>query len=544
MFAGGHFSFATHQHTEEYLSDEIFQKMPGTNKPRDRLYRRMSSFFYNDTVFLISNPESFGGGARKLDVHVFNLNTHQWAKPVDDLAAFVDGFSLAASKDKLYLSGSYYEVNPTQNQGGGGLFGGQLQNVSRTVDGALFTYELNRSEEATGQGASMDSQIVRAKNLPVVDHPAFYKTNHTSSIYGDKLIVFGGKTSKNQLTNDLVIFDLDSYKVLDLPDEYKRRTKVPQARMMHKSVIFNKSLCIYGGVDSRDIHLNDMWILNLETFEWSQVTIDEKINVAKALAPSASYEDKIYFFSTNQVITYEPNTKTWDYVLPQNSIPSYSNVHTLKVSEDRIIFGESDNFYSINLKALTAGGKAVAIESNAKGSDLMSGLRIFFKEKPFADVTFKIQGKEIPAHKGFLAARCPYFKKMFTSGMMEANSSVIEIPVAKVETFNALLEYIYCEETSELDLENAVDLLKLSEEFMFPQLKQYCETLLKDMLKVENVVELANLAETFDAKVLEEKALKFIAKHFESVVQYSDIRKLSDSALVLVNKFTQIKKDL
>jgi len=33
--------------------------------------------------------------------------------------------------------------------------------------------------------------------------------------------------------------------------------------MMHKSVIFNKSLCIYGGVDSRDIQLTDMWILNL-----------------------------------------------------------------------------------------------------------------------------------------------------------------------------------------------------------------------------------------------------------------------------------------
>jgi len=104
------------------------------------------------------------------------------------------------------------------------------------------------------------------------------------------------------------------------------------------------------------------------------------------------------------------------------------------------------------------------------------------------------------------------------------------------------LEYIYCEETSGLDLESAIDLLKLSEEFMFPQLKQHCEKLLQDKLKVENVVELANLAETFDAKVLEEKTLKFIAENFESVVQYSDIRKLSDAALVQVNRFSQMKK--
>jgi len=545
MFGGGHFGFATHQHDEAYLNDEIFQKMSGTNKPKDKLYGKMTSFFYNDSIFLVSNPENYTGGARKPEAHVFNLNTHQWAKPGDDFATFVDGYSLVVSKDKLYLSGNYYEVTNTQNQGGG-IFGatGGTQNVSKMVDGALFTYELKESEGATSKGPNTNYQILRAKHLPIVDHPAFHKTNHTSSIYEDKLVIFGGKTSKNKLTNDLVIFDLNSYKALDLPNEYQKQTKMPRARMMHKSVILNKSLCIYGGIDSRDIHLNDMWILNLETFEWNQINIDEKITVAKSLALSASYGDKIYFFSSNQVITYEPSTQTWDYILPKNSIPSYSNVHTFKVFEDKIIFGESNNFYSINLKALTGGAKTVAIESNAKGSNLMSGLKIFFKEKPFADITFKIQGQEIPAHKGFLAARCPYFKKMFTSGMMEANSSVIEIPTTKVETFNALLEYIYCEETTGLDLENAVDLLKLSEEFMFPQLKQYCEKLLQDMLKVENVVELANLAETFDAKELEEKALIFIAKNFESVVQYSDIRKLSDAALIRVNRFTQNQKEV
>lgn len=203
MFGGSQFGFPTHQNAD-FLNDEIFQKMPGTNKPKERLYRKMSSFFYNDNIFLVSNQDTFGGGTRKPEVHVFNLNTYQWARPGDDFVTFADGFSLAASKDKLYLSGSYYEVNPTQNQGGGGLFGGGGggQAVSRPVDGALFTYELKGFEGATG------SQILRAQHLPLVNHPAFHKTNHTSTIDGDKLIVFGGKTCKNKLTNDLVIFDL------------------------------------------------------------------------------------------------------------------------------------------------------------------------------------------------------------------------------------------------------------------------------------------------------------------------------------------------
>jgi len=50
-----------------------------------------------------------------------------------------------------------------------------------------------------------------------------------------------------------------------------------------------------------------------------------------------------------------------------------------------------------------------------KEQSLYANLRHFYEEKPFTDIVFKVEGKEIPAHKGFLVSRCSLFSKMFAS---------------------------------------------------------------------------------------------------------------------------------
>ncbi len=81
-------------------------------------------------------------------------------------------------------------------------------------------------------------------------------------------------------------------------------------------------------------------------------------------------------------------------------------------------------------------------------------MRKHFQEKPFADITFKVQGTDIKAHKGFIAIRCPYFQRMFSSnffekkfvvkvtflkgGMKEAQSTEIEISDISPSAFNSI----------------------------------------------------------------------------------------------------------
>ncbi len=40
-------------------------------------------------------------------------------------------------------------------------------------------------------------------------------------------------------------------------------------------------------------------------------------------------------------------------------------------------------------------------------------MRQYFEERPFPDVTFKVQGEEISAHRGILSVRCPFFGDLF-----------------------------------------------------------------------------------------------------------------------------------
>jgi len=60
-------------------------------------------------------------------------------------------------------------------------------------------------------------------------------------------------------------------------------------------------------------------------------------------------------------------------------------------------------------------------------------MRRLYTEKLFTDVVFVVQGEEISAHKGIIAARSKFFENMFSSKQWEI---VEEIYCFKVEWWN------------------------------------------------------------------------------------------------------------
>jgi len=162
--------------------------------------------------------------------------------------------------------------------------------------------------------------------------------------------------------------------------------------------------------------------------------------------------------------------------------------------------------------------------------------RRHFEERLFPDIVFKVQGTEIKAHKGFLAIRCPYFHRVFTSGMIEAKSKEIEITDITPATFNILLEWIYCDQVKKMDDQIAQELFAVADKFSLPELKKLAEKCLIDHLTVENVVERAELADIFEASNLEKATVRFIVTHIDAIFEKSDVRKLPDSILLKVIK--------
>lgn len=67
-----------------------------------------------------------------------------------------------------------------------------------------------------------------------------------------------------------------------------------------------------------------------------------------------------------------------------------------------------------------------------------------FNQKQFSDITIKVKGKEIYAHKAILAAQCEKFWAMFTSLMSEKDSDVLDVEEYSYEIVLKLLEYFYC----------------------------------------------------------------------------------------------------
>jgi len=56
------------------------------------------------------------------------------------------------------------------------------------------------------------------------------------------------------------------------------------------------------------------------------------------------------------------------------------------------------------------------LEGEANGvSQLSQQMKSLFADSGYYDVKFKVEGQEISAYKGILAARCSYFAKMFSS---------------------------------------------------------------------------------------------------------------------------------
>jgi len=75
-------------------------------------------------------------------------------------------------------------------------------------------------------------------------------------------------------------------------------------------------------------------------------------------------------------------------------------------------------------------------------SKLSSLLKLFLNQAPQHDVTFEVESELIPAHKWWLTQKSKYFANMFSSGMLEAQSSRINISDMKATTFRGTKSFM------------------------------------------------------------------------------------------------------
>ncbi|KAH9364555.1 hypothetical protein HPB48_017720 [Haemaphysalis longicornis] len=153
-----------------------------------------------------------------------------------------------------------------------------------------------------------------------------------------------------------------------------------------------------------------------------------------------------------------------------------------------------------------------AAEIHVPGCRLSQDLGHLLESRQFSDVILSVEGQEIHAHKGILAARSPVFAAMFKHEMKENELDRVQITDCDFEVLNEVVDFIYTGRAPKLD-EMAEEVLFAADKYDLGRLKAMCEDVLCSKLSVETAAKILVLADMHSADQLRASALRFIKAH-------------------------------
>eukprot|EP01080_Neovahlkampfia_damariscottae_P010858 gene10858-3477_t len=158
----------------------------------------------------------------------------------------------------------------------------------------------------------------------------------------------------------------------------------------------------------------------------------------------------------------------------------------------------------------------------------------YFNSKDYSDVTFKIEGKLISAHKFLLASRSKKFAEIFSDG-----KDTYEVSDVSYEIFFDALQFAY---TGKIDIDytNSDKLIVCADKYGIVALKVCCfEFKVKSIDKdsaITTIMSGKNNEFEYDATELIDLCFKFIEKHTHEVVKTKTFTHFDEEAVVTICK--------
>lgn len=122
--------------------------------------------------------------------------------------------------------------------------------------------------------------------------------SHTSAVHKARIFLFGGFISgKNpHYSNKLFEFDLTeiSYK------EVKTTGSIPEPRTDHSSCMVDNQMAIIGGVTAKNVYLDEIYLLNLDSMIWTKVNAKGEYPSPRTGHGCAFYKDNIFILGGHE----------------------------------------------------------------------------------------------------------------------------------------------------------------------------------------------------------------------------------------------------
>ncbi|XP_062977442.1 kelch repeat and BTB domain-containing protein 12 [Elgaria multicarinata webbii] len=147
------------------------------------------------------------------------------------------------------------------------------------------------------------------------------------------------------------------------------------------------------------------------------------------------------------------------------------------------------------------------------------------------DVVLVAEGEKFPCHKLMLAAFSPYFKAMFTCGLIECTQKEVALHDMSAESVSTLLHYMY---TAELHLTNCnVQSVAIAAFFMqMEDVFSICQAYMMGHMDASNCVGIYYFAKHIGAEELSDQARKYLYQHFAEASLHEEILEIEVQQLL------------
>ncbi|KAB0379023.1 hypothetical protein FD755_010601 [Muntiacus reevesi] len=138
------------------------------------------------------------------------------------------------------------------------------------------------------------------------------------------------------------------------------------------------------------------------------------------------------------------------------------------------------------------------------------------------DVVIVAEGEKFPCHRLVLAAFSPYFKAMFTCGLLECTQREVVLYDITAESVAVILHYMY---HAALEISNAnVQTVAMAAYFMqMEEVFQVCQKYMMAHMDASNCVGIYYFAKQIGAEDLADQSRKYLYQHFAEVSLHEEI---------------------